>query len=299
MLSDLKSNPALCAGLLYTLGVFITALHLNRFGISDLDLTRIRYVFAGAVFCYFLLLRVVAAAVVVDFRIVRRTHLVATKLTVRELRRSFLFKVIDEVSRVRLFGKALFGGYTSEASAAKLINTVSLGSVFILVAGFGLVLAIPKIDMAWSLYPPPFLFAGLFGIELAYFIYFTFNRLMRAVPTLAVLWNCVFAILLLLDIWFYSLTIHPLVKPIFGGGVVTTSQIIPKDDASRRLLEGTGITRVSNGIASPLYILHSTEKSLYLTKEFKLDVFSRNAENLISHSRVIQISKDLVAGQFF
>lgn len=64
------------------------------------------------------------------------------------------------------------------------------------------------------------------------------------------------------------------------------------------LLEDIGITRVSNGIASPLYVLDSTDKSLYLAKEFKLDVFARNAENFITHSRVVQISKDLLAGQF-
>lgn len=298
MLNSLKSSPALLAGSLYTLGVFITALHLSRFGISELDLTRVRYVFTGAAFCYFLLLRIVAAALVLDFRIIRKTHSEATELAVRELRRSFVFRLIDESSSIPFLGKLVFGGYTSEASAAKLINLVTLGSVFVLVAGFFLILSVPIDDTRWRFSPSSFLVSGLVGIELAYLIYLLFNRPMRSVPRLSGLWNCVLAILLLLDIWYYSLAIHPLVKPVFGGGVVTTSQVIPKDVASKKLLEDTGVIRASNGIGSPLYVLHSTDKSLYLAKRFKIDIFARDAVTFISHSRVIQISKDLLAGQF-
>lgn len=298
MMNTLKSNPALLAGSLYTLGIFITALHLSRFGISDLDLTRVRYIFAGVAYCYFLVLRLVAAALILDFRLIRQTSLEATELTVKELRRSLIFKIIDEISKVPWIGDKLFAGYTSEAAAAKLIKSVTLGSVFVLVAGFGLILEMPRFPGVWDLYPPPFLVVGLVGIELAYLIYLVFNRPMRSIPRLAGLWNCVLVLLLLVDIWFYALTIHPLVKPIFGGGVVTTSQIIPKDDDSKKVLEGSGVIRVSNGIGSPLYILHSTDKSLYVAKQFKLHVFARGPKSFISHSRIIQISRDLLAGQF-
>jgi hypothetical protein len=298
MMNTLKSNPALLVGALYTIGIFITALHLSRFGISDLDLTRIRYVFAGVVFCYFLVLRLAAAALILDYRLIRKTYLEATELTVRELRRSLIFKVIDEISKVPWIGGILFSGYTSEEVAAKLIKFVTLGSVFVLVAGFGLIIQMPEPPGVWNLYPPPFLVVGLVGIELAYLIYLIFNRPMNSIPRLAGLWNCVLVLLLLVDIWFYALSIHPLVKPIFGGGVVTTSQVIPKDDDSRKILEGSGVIRVSNGIGSPLYILHSTDKSLYVTKQFRLNVFARSPKSFISHSRIIQISRDLLAGQF-
>jgi hypothetical protein len=298
MLSSLTSNPAILAGSLYTLGVFITALHLSRFGISELDLTRVRYVFAGAGFCYFLLLRVVAAALVLDFRIIRKTSSEAAELALKELRRSFVFRVIDELSKISFLGHFIFGRFTSEASAVKLIQLVTSGSVFVLVAGFSLILSVPSDDLKWRFAPSSFLVVGLVSIELAYLIYFLFNRPMSSVPRLTALWNCVLAILLLVDTWYYSLAIHPLVKPVFGGGVVTTSQIIPKDDASKKLLEATGVIRVSNGMGSPLYVLHSTDKSLYLALKFKLDVFARNADTFIKHSRVIQISKDLLAGQF-
>jgi hypothetical protein len=49
----LKKNPALMVGVLYILGVLVTAIHLSRFAIYDLDLTKIRYIFAGALCCYF------------------------------------------------------------------------------------------------------------------------------------------------------------------------------------------------------------------------------------------------------
>lgn len=53
-----KKNPALAIGVLYILGVLVTAIHLSRFAIYDLDLTKIRYVFAGGMCAFFLLLRI-------------------------------------------------------------------------------------------------------------------------------------------------------------------------------------------------------------------------------------------------
>lgn len=297
----IKKNPALAIGVLYVLGILVTAIHLNRFAISDLDLTKVRYIFAGAVCCYFLALRLVITALILDFRIIRSVSDEARHAVHNNLRDTWAFKIIDRVASLRFVGFFL-RKLNSEGISNSIIELLSYAALFFIFGAFYFFLSIPSspistseiLRAAWRHFPS--CLVALFVVQLAYLAYFYFKRAMQSTEQLKNLWKVVFALLLLTDIGVYSFMFHPLVKPVFGGGVVSIVNLMPKDQASLALIKQTTGIKFTVNKSEAVYIVHSSDSAYYLTKQYELNYLSPKLSDMIIHERIYRVQKELISG---
>jgi uncharacterized Tic20 family protein len=300
-METIKKNPALAFGALYILGVLVTAIHLSRFAIYDLDLTKIRYIFAGAVCSFYLVLRMLLTTIIVDFHVIRAVQKEAHEAVYKNLKDVLIFRIVDKISSVPILGSLLFS-YTSKGTARSFIRILSFGALFFIFSTFLFFLSIPQSDAPFShnlkaaLSKFPFYLQILLGVQLAYLLYFYFKPAFQVTEQLKYLWKFVFVLLLLTDIAVYSIAIHPLVKPVFGGGVVAMVNFIPKDkDAADLLSSGAGI-KVDNNRSETVLIVHMSDDAYYITTEYALNYLAPSSDEMIRHGKIYRIQKDLVSG---
>ncbi len=294
-----KKNPALAIGVLYILGVLVTAIHLSRFAIYDLDLTKIRYVFAGGMCAFFLLLRIALAIFVVEHRFIRSTLKSAEEAVHQSLQGKWVFRILNRIASSRLAG-FFFKGYTSRGLAQKLVQGVGVvgalflfGAYFILLKTDGTGLRLNFDTLVAGL---PFAIATLFMLQVVYIVSFYFRLTFQTAEPLHYLWQMVLALLVIIDIGLYSLVIHPLVKPAFGGGVVVQASLFASDADTSKLLDDATNIKFTSSTSSKVFIIHSSSEAYYVTSKYELNYSSRDLENMIEHDKVYRIQKRLLAG---
>lgn len=300
-MDEIKKNPALAAGAFYVLGVLVTAIHLSRFAIYDLDLTKVRYIFAGVVCCYFIVLRICITAFILDFRVIISTQGVASKAIYDNLKDTRVFKVVDRIASHRYSG-FLFRKYSSERVTSTLIDGLYRAAFIFIFSVFFFLLSIPKSTItAGQILKAifgnfPFYLGALIAVQIIYLIYFYFKKAMQTTEQLKYIWRAVLILLLVTDVGVYAFIIHPLLKPVFGGGVVSIVRLIPKDQASSELIkQATGI-EFNMGKSDSVFVVHTSDSAYYVTKQYELNYLSSDRETMIRHGQVYRIQNELISG---
>lgn len=300
-MDEIKKNPALAVGALYVLGVLVTAVHLSRFAIYDLDLTKVRYIFAGAVFCYFIALRIIITAFILDFRIIISTQDTASKAIYDNLKDTRVFKLVDKVATHRYLQKVLWKT-SSEQVASTLIDGLYRAAFIFIFSVFFFFLSIPKLTITGEqiltaiLGNFPFYLGALIAVQIIYLCYFYFKKAMQTTEQLKYIWRAVLVLLLVTDVGVYAFIVHPLLKPVFGGGVVSIVRLIPKDQASSELIkQATGI-EFNTGKSDNVFIVHTSDSAYYVTKQYDLNYLSPDENKMIRHGQVYRIQNELISG---
>ena len=277
---------------LYILGVIVTAIHLSRFGVFDVVLTKITYLLAGGVCALYLLIRVGSAVLLVDFRVVLSTLRYAQQMIHENLKDKILFRGMNFVFSRPLI-RFLFGQFTSEGIATYLVRYIVLLAGMLVVVVFIGLFDLRNLELTFNdaIAFPEFI-AFLILVQIGYIIWLYFYRVFKVTRLLRYFWNIIFSLLVVADIGFYGWALHPLVRPSFGGGAVYSVELFFRPDtpsAIQRFFEGESETMVVSA-----YLIHSVPAASYLTTRYEYS-YTASLGRIIDFGDVVRIQATAIA----
>ena len=287
-MDSLQKSTALAVAVMYTLGVIVTATHLSRFGVFDLELAKVAYLLAGGVCLFYLLVRLGLAVFIIDFKVILTAIAGAEHAIHQNLSDTRPFKLLAAASSWPIL-KTLIGHFGPQRIADQIIKLILLVTLGLIVYVYLTLFELSKIDISWQEAAEirPFV-AGLLFIQLAYIIWLYFFRSFKATKLLRWFWNFAFAFFLIADIGFYSLVLHPLVKSSFGGGNVRPVAVFVGEQ-NQSLRNFLGITAVPD--SGQFYLLHTAGSAYYLTDTFELDYGAQVLEKIVVPASVTRVDK--------
>ena len=295
------ANLALGTGALYTLGVAVTAIHLNRFHVFDISLTQVTYLLTGAVCAFYVAIRISVAFIwrnrvrLLDELNEKRGDIEA------QLKKLKIFSWLFEKSKLSV-EKVL-------KCAFWIIMVVIIG-----IAAWGFVITLDlncimnENDSTFiSLLINRVVLQGL-ALETLFVGWFYVQSVFKGLDSLRSFWRVILLLLVAADVIFYSFAIQPLVRPGFGGGEVHIVEIVTDSSWVDKLLAmSTDSTSLSNSDKAScciheldsleFYLLHAAPQAYYLTRTYTLDYTNYKKwrfKEIIYHENVFRIKRDLV-----
>lgn len=248
---------------------------------------------------FYLFIRISITALVVDYRIILGIFKSGSDSIYRSLKTTFVFKTINRIVSSR---PSFFRGltiYSPENTARFLMLYLSLFALMFLVGIFFTFIKIPKSTVSFRgfISHPPYFVISLVVTQATYIFVAYFKRPFYSTSLLRHLWKLVFACLIILDITVYSRLVHPLVKPGYGGGVVSSATLIARDSESADLIgNATGI-RFKDGSSEPVFIIHISDDAFYFTTKYEHNFSSsHDYKDLIVTDKVSRVNKDRISG---
>ena len=283
-MGTIQKNAAFLAGAFYALGILVTAIHLSRFAVFDLILTKVTYVLAGAVCVFYLILRFSVAVLIVDYAAIHRVISHAQSVIQQRLSLMMVFRFMNAAVRFSLHGR-IFDDSTAESVARALMYLIAFAAVGFVFFAYSSVFDFEEIDLTLQQVAdfPPVVAYLLFG-QIAYVLWCYFLPVFKPVPLLFRFWMAVFVFLLAADIAFYSLAFHPLVKPSFGGGNVYTVHVPPGTDVIPKTLVGS--------TSGKMILVHAADDAYYLTASYELDYARPTLREIVQHSDIIRVDRE-------